>query len=66
MTTFKIDGMKCANCTGKVSKALNSIEGVVATVSLADGAAYVESVGIADNVIKEIIEKEGYTVVSVE
>lgn len=66
MITMKIEGMKCSHCTGSVSKALNAIEGVTATVSLEDGAAYVEAVGVDSAALKQAVEDAGFTVVSME
>lgn len=62
-----IEGMMCAHCTGSVGKALNSIEGVKAEVSLEDKAAYVEfSSEVSDEVLKEAVIDAGYEVISIE
>lgn len=39
---FKISGMSCNHCRASVEKALNSVEGVTATVTLDPPAATVE------------------------
>lgn len=42
MKKFKVEGMMCGHCRAHVEKALNSIEGVQATVSLDPPVAEVE------------------------
>ncbi len=65
--TMKIDGMMCGHCTGRVDKALNALEGVKATVSLEDKAAYLELDGeVSEELLKKAVEDEGYTVVGIE
>ena len=66
MIVMKIEGMSCGHCTGAVAKALNAIEGVNATVSLEDAAAYVEAVGVDKETLKKAVEDAGYKVVSIE
>ena len=39
---YKVDGMMCKHCVGRVERALNSIEGVKATVTLEPPVATVE------------------------
>ncbi len=64
--TMKIDGMMCGHCTGRVDKALNALEGVKATVSLEDKAAYLELDGeVSEELLKKAVEDEGYTVVGI-
>ena len=59
--TMKIEGMMCSHCTGRVDKALNALEGVEATVSLEDQAAYVTLTGeVSDELLKKTVEAEGY------
>lgn len=61
-----IEGMMCGHCTGRVEKALNAVDGINASVSLDDKKAYVTlSKDISDEELKNIVEKEGYTVISV-
>lgn len=65
--TMKIEGMMCSHCTGRVDKVLNALEGVSATVSLEDKAAYLELENeISDEVLKKTVEDEGYQVLSIE
>lgn len=40
--TFKVEGMMCQNCRKHVEKALNSLPGVTASVTLETGLAEVE------------------------
>ena len=64
--TLKIDGMMCSHCTGRVSHALNAIDGVSAEVSLEDKAAYVTlSADVADDVLIQAVTDAGYTVTEV-
>ena len=65
--TLNIEGMMCQNCRGHVDKALNSVAGVAAQVSLEDKRAVctVED-GVSIDTLKAAVEEAGYTVVSVE
>ncbi len=64
--TMKIEGMMCGHCTGRVNKALNALEGVEATVSLEDKAAYVTLTGeVSDELLKKTVEDEGYQVLEI-
>lgn len=64
--TMKIEGMMCGHCTGRVDKALNALEGVEATVSLEDKAAYVTLTGdVSDELLKKTVEDEGYQVLEI-
>ncbi len=61
-----IEGMMCGHCTGRVDKALNALEGVEATVSLEDKAAYVTLTGeVSDELLKKTVEDEGYQVLEI-
>lgn len=65
--TITIEGMMCGHCTGRVEKALNAVDGITAVVSLDDKKAYVTlTKEISDEELKNIVEKEGYTVISVQ
>ncbi len=61
--TITIEGMMCIHCQGRVQKALEAL-GLKADVSFQTGLAVVEG-NAADTAIREAIEKEGYTVVSI-
>lgn len=65
---IKIKGMMCTHCTGRVSEALNAIDGVSADVSLDGGgqAVITLSKDISEDVLKNTITSAGYEVISVE
>lgn len=66
MKTMKIEGMSCAHCSGRVEKALNSIDGVSAVVDLeAKSAAVTLEEPVEDAVLKAVVEDAGYEVVSI-
>ena len=66
MKTIKIEGMSCAHCSGRVEKALNSIDGVSAVVDLeAKSAAVTLEKPVEDAVLKAAVEDAGYEVVSI-
>lgn len=61
--TFTVEGMSCQNCVNHVMEAVNSIDGASAVVHLKKGTVTVSMEHeIKDEVIKEAIEKAGYTV----
>ena len=61
--TMQITGMMCSHCQNTVTKALNKLDGVTATVSLEDNAAYITTQGIvSDDVLKQAVIDEGYQV----
>lgn len=63
---INIDGMTCGHCTAHVEKALNALDGVTATVSLEDKAAYVTvEDGITDEILAKAVADADYTVVSI-
>ena len=65
--TIKIEGMMCSHCTGRVDKALNAMDGVTATVSLEDKAAYVTVDGaVTDEQLKKAVVDAGYEVTGIE
>ena len=61
-TTLSIEGMTCSSCVDTVEKALNSIEGVSATVNFATETAHILAPAEMDakGFIK-IVEKAGYS-----
>ena len=61
-TTLSIEGMTCSSCVNTVEKALNSIEGVSATVNFATETAHILAPTEMDakGFIK-IVEKAGYS-----
>lgn len=64
--TIKIEGMSCEKCVAHVKDALEEISGIEkVTVDLKEGKATIEGNEISDEVIKEVIEDEGYDVISI-
>lgn len=60
--TFKVEGMMCQNCRKHVENALNSIEGVIATVNLETGFAevkFIDKVYSREELQAVITEKAG-------
>ena len=66
--TIKINGMMCAHCTGRVSDALNAIDGVTADVTLDNGgeARVTLTKEVADDVLKNAVTDAGYEVTAIE
>ena len=68
--TMKIDGMMCMHCVGRVNDALNHIDGIAATVSLDDKAAYLDITGMeyeqAVAKAEQAVTDAGYTVIGTE
>lgn len=63
---IKINGMSCGHCQAKVEKALNSINGIKAKVDLKKKQALAEMpADIANQIIIDAIENEGFEVVSI-
>ena len=60
MRIFKVEGMMCSHCTGRVKKALEEL-GLKVEVSLEAGTATVDG-DASDEAIIAAIEKEGYKV----
>ena len=59
--TFEIGGMTCQNCVNHVTRALDSIEGTWAQVTLAGGQARILSKNPIDvDAYRAAVEKEGY------
>ena len=64
MKTIKVEGMSCKHCVMAVEKALNGIDGVTGVnVDLNKGeVSYNDAGSVNENVVKQAIEKAGYTV----
>lgn len=61
--TMNIEGMMCQNCQKHVDKALNSIDGVEATVDLKNNCAYLKlSHDVDESILVKAVEDAGYTV----
>ena len=65
--TMIIEGMMCEHCKMRVQKALEQLDSVDSvSINLADGKAVVEMTDeISDSALTAAVEKEGYTVKSV-
>ena len=60
---MNIEGMMCPNCQKHVDKALNSIEGVEATVDLKNNCAYLKlSHDVDESILIKAVEDAGYSV----
>lgn len=65
--TISIKGMSCANCSARVEKALNALDGVKATVDLSAGKATVEcGADISDSALREAVEALGFDCTGIE
>lgn len=66
--TMKIEGMMCGHCSGRVKKVLEEHPDVLeAVVSHEEGTAVVTlNDDVENDVLKGIVEEEGYTVVGIE
>ncbi|MFM9018623.1 MAG: heavy metal translocating P-type ATPase [Actinomycetota bacterium] len=59
-----IEGMTCAACVSRVEKALNTVDGVTASVSLATERAHVDAPeGVGDDVLIDAVRSAGYDAV---
>ena len=66
-TIIKINGMSCGHCSMAVKKALGQIEGVeTVEVNLEEKTATISSTtSLAINILKEIIDDEGYEFIGI-
>ena len=65
--TIEISGMHCRNCVNSVTRALNSIDGVAAKVSLRDSRADVLlDRMVDDNDLRHAVEGAGFKVISIK
>ena len=61
-TTLAIEGMTCSSCVNTVEKALNSVEGVSATINFATETAHILApVDVTAKDLIKIVEKAGYS-----
>ena len=59
-----VDGMHCSNCVRRVENALNALDGVWATVNLADKSALVRAkIPLVEKELSQIVAGAGYTVI---
>ena len=64
--TIKISGMHCQNCVNSVTRALNSLDGVSAKVSLRDNSAEVSfDRSVEEDRLRRAVEDEGFEVLSI-
>ena len=65
---IRIDGMMCPHCSGRVKKALESIESVeLAEVSHEEGTARVTlRADVDSSILKNAVEAQGYNVISID
>lgn len=65
--TMKIEGMMCPHCENRVKTILENLEQVTtAEVSHKEGTAVLTlSTDVADSLLKETVEKDGYKVISI-
>ena len=62
-----IEGMSCGHCSARVEKALNALAGVSAVVDLEKKQATVTlEQSYADDVLKQAVEEQGYTVTAIQ
>lgn len=66
--TINIDGMACNHCTSAVKECLEKIDGVTnAEVSLeGKNAVVILSKEISDEILKNAVENQGFTVISIK
>lgn len=63
---FKIDGMHCKNCTNRIKRSINRIDGVSAKLNLKKKEAVISyEKDVADDVLRKEIEGLGYKVTSI-
>lgn len=61
-----VEGMHCENCQARVENAINSLDGMVCKVNLKKKTATVSySADVSDALLKETVEKLGYTVTEI-
>lgn len=64
--TIKISGMHCQNCVNSVTRALNSLDGVSAKVSLRDNSAEVSfDRSVEEDRLRRAVEDAGFEVLSI-
>ena len=64
---MKIEGMACGNCSARVEKALNAIDGVSATVDLeAKTASITLTKPVDDQVLIKAVTDAGYEAAGLE
>ncbi len=66
--TISIEGMSCGHCSGRVTKALQELDGVTdVVVNLeAKNATLEASEAVTDALLKETVEDAGYDVMGIQ
>lgn len=65
--TFQVDGMHCEKCSHRVTEAVNDISGVAGVVDLKKGIVTVSyEQEVSDELIKERIQRLGYTMTEIQ
>lgn len=63
----KIDGMHCENCSNRIKRVINKIDGLSAKVDYNSGEALIEyDRDVDNNIIKMAVENLDYKVLSIE
>lgn len=64
---FTVEGMHCEKCSNRVTEVVNDIPGAAGVVNLKKGIVTVSyEQEVADDLIKARIERQGYTVTSIQ
>jgi Cu2+-exporting ATPase len=65
--TMKIQGMMCPHCSGRVKNVLEALPQVVSAEvdHQTDSAVVTLKETLSDDVLKEVVEKEGYQVTGI-
>ena len=66
--TYRVNGMMCKHCSGRVEKALNALNGVTATVDLEKKTAYItltDGACVTDKALCDAVTDAGYEVISI-
>ncbi len=65
--TISIEGMMCPHCSGRVTDALNALDGVSAEVSHETGKAVCTLSGdVSDDALRAAVTEAGYKVLGIE
>lgn len=66
MKKITVEGMSCSRCTGKIEETLNALSNVEKVSTSLEDKAVCVSGSLDDQVIRDLIEAQGYEVVSIE
>lgn len=63
--TFRVEGMHCEKCSGRVTEVVNDIPGVAGVVNLKKGTLTVSyEQEVADEVLRARLDRVGYTLLT--